>query len=407
MFSVDPYAMKKFNILYISGSLGLGHVTRDLAIARELRKYFPGAIIEWLAAHPATLFLEEAGEKLVPEAQQYADENTTAELAARGANLNLLMYMLKAKRQWEQNVEVFKKIVSSRQYDLVIGDETYEINLALRKYPELKRSPFVMIYDFIGLEPTTRNPLEHLGVYYWNRVWSHYYRLKQKPPYDLALFIGMEKDIPDISFGIGLPNRREFARAMYNFVGYVFPFDPADYSNRKELREKLGYDERPLVIASIGGTAIGRELLELCGESYTLAKMQIPDLQMVLVTGPRLSADSLRVSKDVEVREFIPNLYEHFAACDLAIVQGGATSTLELTALRRPFIYFPIAGHSEQASVARMLEQHGAGVRMDFSKVTPAVLADKITSHLGSKMTYPEIPSNGAQKAAELISQLL
>jgi len=399
--------MKKINILYISGSLGLGHVTRDLAIARELRQLFPNAEIEWLAAHPATLFLEEAGEKLVPEAQQYADENTTAELAARGANLNLLMYMLKAKRQWEQNVEVFKKIVSSRQYDLVIGDETYEINLALRKYPELKRSPFVMIYDFIGLEPTTRNPLEHLGVYYWNRVWSHYYRLKQKPPYDLELFIGMEKDIPDISFGIGLPNRREFARAMYNFVGYVFPFDPADYTNRKELREKLGYDERPLVIASIGGTAIGRELLELCGESYTLAKMQIPDLQMVLVTGPRLSADSLRVSKDVEVREFVPNLYEHFAACDLAIVQGGATSTLELTALRRPFIYFPIQGHSEQASVARMLEQHGAGVRMDFSKTTPAVLADKITAHLGTEVNYPDIPCNGAQKAAELISQLL
>jgi UDP:flavonoid glycosyltransferase YjiC (YdhE family) len=97
----------------------------------------------------------------------------------------------------------------------------------------------------------------------------------------------------------------------------------------------------------------------------------------------------------------------HFAACDLAIVQGGATSTLELTALRRPFIYFPIAGHSEQASVARMLAQHGAGVRMEFSKTTSAVLADKITTHLGIEVNYPDIPCNGARKAAELISQLL
>jgi UDP:flavonoid glycosyltransferase YjiC (YdhE family) len=399
--------MKKINILYISGSLGLGHVTRDLAIARQLRKIIPGAGIEWLAAHPATLFLEEAGEKLVPETQQYADENRAAEQAAKGANLNLLRYLLKARDDWGQNVNVFRKIVTSKQYDLVIGDETYEINLALRKYPELKRFHFVIIYDIVGLEPMTRNPLEHLGVYYWNRVWSHDYRLKRKPPYDLGLFVGMEKDIPDISFGFGLPGRREFARAMYTFIGYVFPFDPVDYANKKEVRKKLGYDDRPLVIASIGGTAIGRELLELCGEAYTLAKTQIPDLRMVLVTGPRLSAVSLRVPKEVEVREFIPKLYEHFAACDLTIVQGGATSTLELTALRRPFIYFPIEGHSEQASVARMLAQHGAGVRMELAKTTPASLAEKIFAHLGKEVNYPVIPADGAEKAAQLIAGLL
>jgi UDP:flavonoid glycosyltransferase YjiC (YdhE family) len=399
--------MKKISILYISGSLGLGHVTRDLAIARQLRQFIPDAEIEWLASHPANFFLEEAGEKLMPDAQKFADENKTAEMAAKGANLNLIMYLLKAKRQWGQNVEVFRKIVTSKKYDLVIGDETYEINLALRKFPELKRFAFVMIYDFVGLEPMTRNPLEHLGVYYWNRVWSHDFRLKRKPPYDLGLFVGTEKDVPDISFGFGLPNRREFARAMYRFIGYVFPFDPSDYDNRKEIRQKLGYDERPLVIASIGGTAIGKELLELCGEAYTLVKNRITDLRMVLITGPRLSADSLRVPKDVEVREFIPRLYEHFAASDLAIVQGGATSTLELTALRRPFLYFPIAGHSEQAGVARMLAQHGAGIRMELLETTPSLLADTLITHLGNNLSYPGIPSNGAQKAAELISQLL
>lgn len=399
--------MKRIKILYISGSLGLGHVTRDLAIARQLRQEMPGAEIEWLAAHPATLFLEEAGEKLLPEARQYADENRSAEQAARGANLNLLWYLLKARAAWRQNVDLFRKVVTSKQYDLVIGDETYEINLALRKFPELKQFRFVMIFDFVGLEPMTRNPLEYLGVYYWNRVWSHDYRLKIKPPYDLGLFVGVEKDVPDTSFGIGLPNRREFAKAMYRFVGYVFPFDPVDYANKKEVRKKLGYDNRLMVIASIGGTAIGRELLELCGEAYTLAKMQIPDLRMVLVTGPRLSADLLRVPEQVEIREFIPRLYEHFAACDLAIVQGGATSTLELTAIRRPFIYFPIEGHSEQAGVARMLAQHGAGIRMELSTTTPALLADKMVTHLGTDVNYPDIPCDGAHKSAELIAGLL
>ena len=71
--------MKKLNVLYISGSLGLqGHITRDIAIAKELRKLIPETEIEWLAAHPATTLLLEAGEKLVPECEKYANENLSA-----------------------------------------------------------------------------------------------------------------------------------------------------------------------------------------------------------------------------------------------------------------------------------------------------------------------------------------
>jgi UDP:flavonoid glycosyltransferase YjiC (YdhE family) len=47
-------------ILFISGSLGLGHVTRDIAIAREIRSLRSDVDISWLAAHPASLFRETA-----------------------------------------------------------------------------------------------------------------------------------------------------------------------------------------------------------------------------------------------------------------------------------------------------------------------------------------------------------
>lgn len=61
---------------------------------------------------------------------------------------------------------------------------------------------------------------------------------------------------------------------------------------------------------------------------------------MILVCGPRLSYDSLEAPESVEVKGYVPALYEHFAASDLAIIRGGATSTLELTALNRPFLFF-------------------------------------------------------------------
>ena len=397
----------KINVLYISGSLGLGHITRDIAIANELRKMLPGIEIEWLAANPATTLLLEAGEKLVTEYEQYANENLSAEKASEGASLNIFKYLMKSRKEWKQNIELFLTLIKSKHYDLVIGDETYEINLAMREHPELKKFPFVIIFDFVGLDAMTKNPLEHLGVYYWNRVWSHDYRLKQKPPYDLALFVGVPENVPDKTFGFMLPNRREYANNMYKFIGYVFPFNVDEYKSSQAVKQKLGYDSMPLIICSIGGTSIGKELLELCGKSYSIVKEKIPDLQMKVVTGPRLTSSNLKLPKEAVVAGFVPRLYEHFAACDLAVVQGGATSTLELTALRRPFIYFPLEGHCEQEQVSRILTQHGAGLRLTLSGTTPELLADKMIENIGKKVSYPEIPKDGAKKAAQLILKLL
>src|SRR3712207_8704153 len=48
------------------------------------------------------------------------------------------------------------------------------------------------------------------------------------------------------------------------------------------------------------------------------------------------------------VRAYVHDLYRHLAACDLAVVQGGLTTAMELTASKRPFLYFPLRHHFEQ-----------------------------------------------------------
>ena len=399
--------MPKKKILYISGSLGLGHITRDLAIAKELRKQIPDIELSWLASNPANQLIKESGEKLLPEADMYANDNIPAEKAAKGTQLNLLKYLSNARKEWANNFEIFKLVTDREQFDLVIGDETYEISLGLRKNPSLKKAPFVMIYDFIGLDAMTKNPLEKLGIYIWNRIWSKDYKQRRVPEFDLGLFVGEEKDVANKKFGFLLPNRREWAKALCKFVGYILPFNPSEYANKEKIRAKLGYGEESLIICSIGGTSIGKELLTLCGQAYQIIKERISDLRMVLVCGPRLSSESLEVPQEVDVIGYVPSLYEHFAASDLAIVQGGATSTLELTALGRPFLYFPLEGHFEQAYVAERLTRHNAGVKMLYSQTTPSILAEKVISNLGNEVSYAHIPTDGAQKAAQLINQLL
>jgi len=393
-------------VLFISGSIGLGHVIRDLAIASELRKQYPGLELSWLAATPASSVIKTAGEYLLPEAESYSDESIFAENAASGSRLNLLKYLLSAREGWAHNAEIFKQVVAKNEYDLVIADEAYEIVLAWVEDQSTSNIPFVMIYDFLGLDSMTNNPIEKLGVYVWNRLWSNDYN--QDNPDLLELFIGELEDIPDKRFGFLLPNRRDYARKKYKFLGYVFGFECERYADKAQIRSELGYGQVPLVICSIGGTNIGKNLLDLCGSAYPIVKEEILDLDMILVCGPRLSADNLSFPEEIKVAGYIPDLYKHFAACDLAIVQGGGTTTLELTALRRPFIYFPLEEHFEQQIyVAGRLERHKAGVKMIYSQTTPEALAEVIINNIGKEVTYPPIPSDGDRKAVHYIKQFL
>jgi UDP:flavonoid glycosyltransferase YjiC (YdhE family) len=394
-------------VLFISGSVGLGHVSRDLAIANALRSKCPDLKVSWLAASPADRMIRDAGEHLLPDAAELVDESAVAEQAASGTNLNLVSYAFMARKSWSRNIDVLTRVTGRERFDLMIGDETYEISLAYRRDGTLKKCRFVMIYDFIGFDPVSWNPFEKLGVFLWNRAWAGGHR-QSKPPYDLALFIGELEDIPDRPFGFMLPNRRDWARRRCDFVGYILPFDPARYSDLSTIRTQLGYGKEPLVICSIGGTAVGRQLLDLCRNAYPILRRKIPDIRMVLVGGPRIPASSLTPAPGVEIRGYVPALYEHFAAADLAVVQGGGTTTLELTAIRRPFLYFPIEGHSEQQFViAGRLARHRAGVRMNLSRTTPEILATTILANIGKEVVYPPITTDGSRRAAELICRLL
>ena len=394
-------------VLYVSGSFGLGHVYRDLAIVEALRERYSDLDFYWLAGDPASGVLKQAGETLVPEAAVYGNDTASAEKAARGQRLELLSYLLGARGEWQRNVAAYKRAVEREQFALVIADEAYEIALWLLERPNVKRAPFVMIFDFVGLDTMSRSPLEWLGIYYFNRLWQNDGKMFGRSD-ALSLFIGELEDIPDRRFGPFLPNRREHARTFYHPVGYILAFDPAKCLDRPQLRAELGYGREPLIVCSIGGTAIGRELLELCGQAFPIVQQSLPDVRMVLVCGPRLDPGLVKVPAGPEVRGYVPQLYKHFAASDLAVVQGGGSTTLELTALRRPFLYFPREGDAEQGlMVGGRLARHGAGVRMQISSSSPALLAEAMLANIGKEVTYPPIPLDGARVAAQLIGRYL
>jgi predicted glycosyltransferase len=142
--------------------------------------------------------------------------------------------------------------------------------------------------------------------------------------------------------------------------------------------------------------------------AFPEAKRQVPALRMVIVTGPRLDPTSFPQHEGLEVRGFIHQLYRHLAACDLAVVQGGLTTCMELTATRRPFIYVPLRHHFEQNfHVRHRLDQYGAGRMLDFDAATPELIADMITEEIGRPVNYRAVEPDGAARAAALIAELL
>jgi UDP-N-acetylglucosamine:LPS N-acetylglucosamine transferase len=300
---------------------------------------------------------------------------------------------------------VFGDAAKHGHFNVIIGNETYEVVVAYVFGMNVLPAdiPFIMMYDFYGLDVTTHNSLERLGAWGLNFVWAQEWRVTARRN-NAAIFFGEPEDVPDRPFGIFLPNRRRHAEKHAEFVGYSFGFDLKTIRDRPGLRAALGYGPEPLVICTVGGTAVGRSLLELCGRAYPLVAQRLPGLRMVLVCGPRIEPATLDVPQGAELYGMVPDLYKHLAVCDLAIVQGGGTTTLEVTALRRPFIFFPIEGHSEQEiTVASRLTRQGAGVRMTQGRTTLSSLADAIVANVGREVTYAEIPADGARCAAKII----
>ncbi len=187
-------------VLYVSGNIGLGHVTRDLAIAAAFRARDPEVEISWLASEPALKVLRRAGERLHPLTSGYRSDTAVADRLSGSGRLNLLAYAFGASRAWLSHALAVRRLLAREGFDLVVGDETYDLLVAQMLHLLTVPAPFVMLYDFLGLDPMTNHRTERLGIYFWNLVWSLDRRVLTTPP-NRGVFIGEAEDIPDGRFG--------------------------------------------------------------------------------------------------------------------------------------------------------------------------------------------------------------
>jgi pimeloyl-ACP methyl ester carboxylesterase/predicted glycosyltransferase len=391
--------------LYVSSPIGLGHAQRDAAIADELRTLHPGLEIDWLAQHPVSKVLAARGERIHPASADLASESGHIESESAGHDLHAFQAIRRMDEILLANFMVFHDLTREEDYDLWIGDEAWELDYYLHENPEQKRAAYAWFTDFVGWLPMpgTGEREAFLTADYNAEMIEHIARYPRVR--DRAIFVGDPGDIVPDAFGPGMPLIRDWTKQHYDFAGYITGFDPRQLADR----QALGYrDDERVCIVTVGGSGVGGDLLRRVIAAYPEAKDRVPDLRMIVVTGPRIDPGSLPAHDGLEIRPYVHELYRHLAACDLAVVQGGLTTTMELTASRRPFLYFPLRHHFEQnLHVRHRLDRHRAGRCMDYYSAGPADIAAAIASEIGRDIDYRPVATDGAARAAALLADLL
>jgi pimeloyl-ACP methyl ester carboxylesterase/predicted glycosyltransferase len=402
-------ADRRRRALFLSSPIGLGHARRDLAVVREFRTLRRDVEVDWLTQEPVVGFLERAGERVHPASAALANETRHFEGCAGEHDLHAFQAIRDMDEVMVANFMVFHDTVAQEKYDLVIGDEAWDVDHFLHENPELKRTAFAWMTDFVGWVPMPDGGDREafLTADYNAEMVEHvarYPRLR-----DRAIFVGDPEDVVGGSLGPGLPAIRDWTEEHFEFSGYITGIDGDPGADRYELRDRLGYrPEEKVCVVSVGGSGVGKHLLRRVIDAYPAAKERVPELRMVVVAGPRIHPGSLPARDGLEILGFVPDLHLHHAACDLGIVQGGLTTTMELTAANRPFLYFPLRHHFEQnIHVAHRLDRHGAGRRMDYGTADPDEIAAAVVEEIGREVKYLDVPTDGAARAAALLAALV
>jgi pimeloyl-ACP methyl ester carboxylesterase len=403
-------------VLFLTSLAGLGHACRDLAIAAELRKLRPGLQVHWLAQHPVTELLRRRDENIHPASARLTSDPARLESIAGEYDLHLPGVVQAMRNLMVSNFMVFADLVRDEPYDLCVGDGARGLDFCLHENPELKRSAYAWLTDFAGWLPMPGSSAAEraLTTHLNTRMLDQLARFPAVR--DRSLFIGNPGDVIRGTFGDGLPQIRDWVEEHYLFPGYILGFRPSEVADREAVRAELGYrpDEKVCVV-TVGGLGVAAGLLHRAAAAFPAAQRLVPGLRMVLVAGPRIDPLALGGAGGagpgpggLEVRGFVPDLYKHLAACDLAVTAGGLATTMELTACQRPFLYVPLRRHFEQnLHVRHRLAQYQAGRCLDWDETGPDELAGAIAAEIGREVSYRPVETDGAARTAASLAELL
>ncbi len=332
---------------FFSSPIGLGHVTRDIAIANN----FENITTNFVTGSGAAKILKNLDFKVqdVYNPPSFIVENGTLKNPAK--------WLWNYYRYYRDCKKISKIIIKEDNPNLVISDEDF----ASLSIAQKMKIPTILITDV--LETRFTKGLASL--------------IEKK----------MNKSMQEIIKKCDIVILPENGNDQDN-IKRVGPIVRQTSFSREELRKKFSFEKKTIVI-SIGGTDTGLFLIEKALESISKINQ---DIEVVLVLGPAIS----RKFENVRNLGFVDNLHELIFAADLLISLAGKSTIDEANAYGTPAIFIPIKGHFEQEDNA----QEEGFVFGDINRLDELIL-----EKLEEKRN--QVNTDGAKNASNIIKKLM
>jgi UDP-N-acetylglucosamine--N-acetylmuramyl-(pentapeptide) pyrophosphoryl-undecaprenol N-acetylglucosamine transferase len=342
-------------ILFFTSPIGLGHASRDMAIAEKLKKL--------KSAHNEILFVSGAGAFNLIYNNSYSAFNLYKPI-----NFYLHSGELKKPFTWLIKYLLYYKRCKTAAEEflvkhdhLIVSDEDFA-SIAIGEKMNRKR---ILITDITKTRFT--NGIVSVLETRLNKIMQ---RMIDKCTHVI---------IPD------------YGNNSDNLV-YVGPIVREVSADRNTLRKKFGFNKKTIILSS-GSTDTGIHLVTRSLEAYRRLKTKM-DIDLVLAGAP---VEKLTYSSDFRNVGLVNNLHEYIYASDLVISLAGRSTMDESIVYGIPGIFIPIKNHFEQEDCAKRL-----GYKYEDLFKIERLIEEKLDSP-GRGITQ----ANGAEKAAKLILQSL
>ena len=152
-----------------------------------------------------TRVLEDAGERVHPASAWLASESAHVEDECGEHDLNAFRAIRRMDEILVNNFHVFHEVAGQGDYDLVVGDEAWEVDHFLHENPELKRFAFAWLTDFVGWLPMAEGGDHEAFLTADYNAEMLEQRARYRRVRDRSVFVGNPGDVVDTPFGPGLP----------------------------------------------------------------------------------------------------------------------------------------------------------------------------------------------------------
>jgi UDP-N-acetylglucosamine--N-acetylmuramyl-(pentapeptide) pyrophosphoryl-undecaprenol N-acetylglucosamine transferase len=336
-------------MLFFTSPIGLGHATRDLAIAEKLEA--PKEDLLFVSGEGAPRLIEKSGFRCL---DLYRPEKFSVQ---DGQLQHSFRWLLSYYSYYKRCKAIVKGVLQKQQ--VVVSDEDFA-SIAVAEEMNRRR---VLITDI-----TETHFTRGVAAMIEKRMNNAMHRLMEKCEYVI---------IPDDGEDRGN-------------IRYVGPIVREVSADRETLRRRFNFTKNTIVV-TVGGSDAGCFLIERSLEAYRRMRGRL-DAELVIVPGPSLQIPD---SPDYRNLGFVDNLHELICAADLVISLAGRSTMDESIAYGTPGIFIPVKNHFEQEQGAARL-----GYRHDDIFRLEQLVEEK----LGRRSERVDV--TGAQKAATIISGL-